>query len=108
MSSGRDHLARVIPHAAAAENLGLESAEARPPQVAAAVGKGRMMRYEVRIAGAMPEITARTAFPEWDRRVLPAQTILRGQIVDEAHLYGLLARLRELGVHVREVRRAPA
>ena len=66
------------------------------------------MRYEVRIAGAMLETTARAAFPEWDRRVLPAHTVLRGQIVDEAHLYGLLVRLHELGVHVREVRRMPA
>jgi hypothetical protein len=66
------------------------------------------MRYEVRIAGAMLETTARAAFPEWDRRVVPTQTVLRGQIVDEAHLYGLLVRLRELGVHVREVRQMPA
>lgn len=65
------------------------------------------MRYEIRIAGAILETTAREAFPELEPRVVPAQTILCGQVVDEAHLYGLLVRFQELGLRVTELRQVP-
>lgn len=63
------------------------------------------MRYEIRVAGAMSEAGAREAFPELKARVVPAQTVLCGQVTDEAHLYGVLARLHELGLSVTELRR---
>jgi len=63
------------------------------------------MRYEIRIAGRLPEAAARAAFPELEVHVVPAQTVLSGQVTDEAHLYCLLARLHELGVCVTELRR---
>lgn len=33
------------------------------------------------------------------------QTILRGRVLDEAELHGLLARIRDLGIPLLEVRR---
>lgn len=61
--------------------------------------------YEVRVAGAVPEkdlqdMGAVTLPPE------QVNTVLYG-ISDQAALYGLLARLRALGLEVVEVRRVP-
>ncbi len=65
------------------------------------------MRYEIRIAGAMLETTAREAFPELEPHILTTQTILCGPVTDEAHLYGLLLRFQELGLRVTEFRQLP-
>jgi hypothetical protein len=64
------------------------------------------MRYEIRVDGQMSkELT--TAFPELDSFVVPRQTVLYGQVDDEAHLYGLLIRFQSLGLHIVEFRRLP-
>ncbi|WP_240134656.1 hypothetical protein [Streptomyces sp. MUM 178J] len=65
------------------------------------------MRYEIRIAGAMSEVTRHEAFPELDSAVVPSQTLLFGQVTDDAHLYGLLSRCQALGLRVVELRRLP-
>lgn len=39
---------------------------------------------------------------------MPHQTVLIVPVTDEAHLYGLLARLQALGLHVAEMRRLPS
>ena len=62
--------------------------------------------YEVRVAGVVPEedlrdIGAVTMATE------QTTTVLYGDIPDEAALYGLLARLRALGIELVEVRRVP-
>ncbi|MEU8519456.1 hypothetical protein [Streptomyces sp. NBC_01216] len=62
------------------------------------------MRYEIRVEGQMSR-TMTDAFPELESCVLAGQTLLFGQVVDEAHLYGLLARFQSLGLHVVEMRR---
>lgn len=64
------------------------------------------MRYEIRVDGPMSETLSR-AFPELDRLVLSGQTVLVGSVVDEAHLYGLLARFQSLGLSVVEMHRLP-
>ncbi|MGI5141685.1 MULTISPECIES: hypothetical protein [unclassified Streptomyces] len=64
------------------------------------------MRYEIRVDGQMSE-TLTKAFPELESVVVPHQTVLYGQVVDEAQLYGLLARCQALGLHVVEMRRLP-
>jgi hypothetical protein len=64
------------------------------------------MRYEIRVDGQMSE-TLTKAFPELESVVVPHQTVLVGQVVDEAQLYGLLARCQSLGLHVVEMRRLP-
>jgi hypothetical protein len=59
--------------------------------------------YEVRVAGVVPE----TALQDMQAVTLaPNQvnTVLYG-LADEAALYGLLARLRALGLEIVEVRR---
>ncbi|GGX90730.1 hypothetical protein GCM10010358_50910 [Streptomyces minutiscleroticus] len=64
------------------------------------------MRYEIRIEGHMSRMLTE-AFPELDHVVMSHQTVLFGPVVDEAHLYGLLARCQSLGLHVVEMRRMP-
>lgn len=61
--------------------------------------------YEIRVAGAVPEkdlqdMGAVTVGPE------QVNTVLYG-VSDQAALYGLLERLRALGLEVVEVRRVP-
>jgi hypothetical protein len=63
------------------------------------------MRYEIRIDGMLGEQTRLEAFPELDRRVQSVQTVLSGELADEAQVYGLLARIQELGLRVAELRR---
>lgn len=69
--------------------------------------KVRPMRYEIRVEGLMVEATLHEAFPELDGVFVPNQTILFGQITDDAHLYGLLNRFQALGLRVTEIRRLP-
>ncbi len=64
------------------------------------------MRYEIRVDGHVSE-TLSKAFPELDHVVMSGQTVLFGPIVDEAHLYGLLARCQSLGLRVVEMRQVP-
>lgn len=64
------------------------------------------MRYEIRVDGQMSdELTM--AFPELDTFVVSPETVLYGQVDDEAHLYGLLVRFQSLGLRVVELRRLP-
>ncbi|MGW4564423.1 hypothetical protein ACWEN3_19075 [Streptomyces sp. NPDC004561] len=64
------------------------------------------MRYEICVDGEMTETLAK-AFPELDHVVMSGHTILFGLVLDEAHLYGLLARCQSLGLRVLEMRQAP-
>ena len=61
--------------------------------------------YEIRVAGTVPEDDLRDMGAV---TIAPAQvsTVLYG-LPDEAALYGLLSRLRALGIEVIEVRRVP-
>ena len=65
------------------------------------------MRYEFRVRGPVPE-NAAEVFPELDVATLGEQTVFYGAVVDEAHLFGLLARLRMLGLLVTEMRQVPS
>lgn len=64
------------------------------------------MRYEIRVDGHMSETLAK-AFPELDHVVMSGQTVLYGPVLDEAQLYGLLARFQSLGLRVVEMRQLP-
>ncbi|MFJ8791969.1 hypothetical protein [Streptomyces sp. NPDC102462] len=64
------------------------------------------MRYEIRVDGHLSKTLAE-AFPELDHVLVSGQTLLYGPVVDEAHLYGLLARCQSLGLSVLEMRRLP-
>jgi hypothetical protein len=61
--------------------------------------------YEIRVAGAVPEQDLRD-MGAVTLSVDQVNTVLYG-IPDQSALYGLLARLRALGIEVVEVRRIP-
>ena len=61
--------------------------------------------YEIRVAGAVPERDLRD-MGAVTLSVDCVNTVLYG-IPDQSALYGLLARLRALGVEVIEIRRIP-
>lgn len=60
-------------------------------------------RYEIRVRGRLGESIAER-FGGFDAEVEPAETILRGEIRDQAELHGLLARIEDLGLELVEVR----
>ncbi|WP_326614729.1 hypothetical protein OIE62_22355 [Streptomyces scopuliridis] len=62
------------------------------------------MRYEFRVTGHVSAVLAE-GFPELDRVLAPRQTLFIGEVTDEAHLFGLLNRFRDLGLSVEEMRR---
>jgi hypothetical protein len=63
-------------------------------------------RYEIRIKGRVSEETA-FAFDGLSVDVRPVETVLHGDISDQAALHGLLDRVADLGLELIEVRRLP-
>ncbi|HWN21819.1 MAG TPA: hypothetical protein VNP93_07580 [Gaiellaceae bacterium] len=63
-------------------------------------------RYEIRIKGRVSEETA-SAFEGLAVEVRPVETVLHGDICDQAALHGLLDRVADLGLELIEVRRLP-
>ncbi|TQK45546.1 hypothetical protein FBY35_7119 [Streptomyces sp. SLBN-118] len=64
------------------------------------------MRYEFRVTGRLSRPITE-AFPELEEVPAAPQTLLFGAVTDEAHLYGLLMRFQDLGLHMVEMRRLP-
>jgi hypothetical protein len=61
-------------------------------------------RYEIRLPYARSDTLA-AAFPEMDALPLgPRTTILVGELRDQTELHGLIARIREMGLEITEVR----
>jgi hypothetical protein len=61
-------------------------------------------RYELRVAGRLSE-RARDAFPDTTIDVVPAETVISTDEVDESGLHGLLALCRSLGLEVTSFHR---
>ncbi|GEL22392.1 hypothetical protein PSU4_13460 [Pseudonocardia sulfidoxydans NBRC 16205] len=61
-------------------------------------------RYEFRIAGHLAPST-REAFEGMTVRDAPPETVVRGTVVDDAHLHGVLALIQDLGLQVVAVQR---
>lgn len=60
--------------------------------------------YEIRVSGLVPE--SLLAEIEGVHAVVePVQTVLRGPVVDQAALHGIINRLQSLGLDLIEVRR---
>jgi hypothetical protein len=60
--------------------------------------------YEIRIRGALSDAVVRQ-LADGVRAFAPTETVLRGQVADQAELRGVLARLQELGCELLEARR---
>jgi hypothetical protein len=61
-------------------------------------------RYELRIRGRLGE-TLLASFDGFKAEVEPVETVLRGEIADQAALHGVLERIHEAGLELVEVRK---
>ena len=55
--------------------------------------------YEIRVAGPLPA-GASDAFPGMEIDTAPVETVLRGDMIDDAALHGVLELCRVLGLEV--------
>jgi len=64
----------------------------------------KTVEYEIRVSGLIPD--SLLAELEGVQAVVePVQTVLRGPVVDQAALHGIINRLQRLGLDLIEVRR---
>jgi hypothetical protein len=63
-------------------------------------------RYEIRVRGHLGE-TMRSAFPALDAQPHGGETVLTGELPDQAALYGVLAEIEALGLELLGLRRLP-
>jgi hypothetical protein len=70
------------------------------------VGKmpGRLELYEICVLGRLPDSHRATWFEGMTVTAQNGRTILRGSLPDQAALFGLLARLRDLALPLISVR----
>ncbi len=59
--------------------------------------------YEFRVEPAVPE-AVRDVFCDMDLAATPGGTVLRGTVVDDSHLHGILGQLHALGLTVTAAR----
>lgn len=62
--------------------------------------------YEIHVKGRLSEQLL-SAFDGMDASVQSVETVLRGPVLDQAALHGLLDRVQDLGLELIEVRRLP-
>ena len=62
------------------------------------------VRYEIRIAGAL-SASLLGAFPAFNAKTCGPETVLVGELPDQAALHGVLAQVEALGLSLLEVRR---
>lgn len=62
--------------------------------------------YEIRIKGLLSE-SRLAAFEDLIITVNPVETVIRGSVLDQAALYGVLDRIQALGLQLIEVRQLP-
>ena len=62
--------------------------------------------YEIRVRGHLGE-TLLGAFPGLHARANGAETVLTGDLPDQAALHGVLAQIEALGLELLELRRMP-
>jgi hypothetical protein len=59
--------------------------------------------YEIRVRGRLGTSLA-SRFDGFRAEVEPAETVLRGEVRDQAQLHGLLAQIEALGLELVEIR----
>jgi hypothetical protein len=62
--------------------------------------------YRIRVDGRVTD-QAREAFCDMSIDVVPAGATFTGQVIDEAHLLGIMAQCRALGLRVVSAQRVP-
>jgi len=60
-------------------------------------------RYEFRVRGRLAERLL-SSFEGFDAEIQPAQTILSGDVADQAALHGVLDQIESLGLELVEVK----
>ena len=60
-------------------------------------------RYEFRVRGRLAERLL-SSFDGFDAEIRPVETILSGEVVDQAALHGVLEQIESLGLELVEVR----
>ena len=75
---------------------------AATPPAAGCPGPG-VQRYEFRVAGLLSERT-RGAFPDMTLADAPPETVIVGDVLDDAHLHGVLGLIQDLGLHLTALR----
>jgi len=60
--------------------------------------------YEIRVKGRLSDTVA-GVIEDFTASVKPSETILRGEIRDQAELHGVLEQLQSLGLELVEVKR---
>ncbi len=60
--------------------------------------------YEIRIKGRLSDSLSQS-FEDFTSAVRPAETVMRGELRDQAELYGLLDRIQSLGLELIEIRK---
>ena len=78
---------------------------AAPPPTLGCPGPD-IRRYEFRVAGLLSERT-RGAFPDMTVVDAPPETVIVGDVLDDAHLYGVLGLLQDLGLRLTALRQVP-
>jgi hypothetical protein len=62
--------------------------------------------YEIRIKGRLSD-SITDSFEDFTAAVKPAETVLRGEVRDQAELHGVLEQIRSVGLELIEVKRLP-
>ena len=62
------------------------------------------LEYEIRVSGLVPE-SVLAEIEGVQVVVEPVQTVMRGPVLDQAALHGIINRLQRLGLDLIEVRR---
>ena len=62
------------------------------------------MHYQVRVRGRLSQ-TMLVAFPDLRPQLLASETVLAGELPDQAALFGVLYRIEALGLELIEVLR---
>jgi hypothetical protein len=62
------------------------------------------VHYQVRVRGRLSE-TMLVAFPDLRPQLLASETVLAGELPDQAALFGVLYRIEALGLELLEVLR---
>lgn len=63
-------------------------------------------RYEIRVSGLLSE-SVRQAFEPMNVVERPAESVIVGQVIDQAQLQGLLALIQSLGLQVESLHKFP-